>query len=82
MPHFENCFFCRFFFFFAFLSCFHSLGWVRVPDLGFVARLGMAADRAISSASPGHLMEMCRVRSPSPTARRLLLALVVALGLR
>lgn len=55
---------------------------VRMPDAALVARLGTAADRALSSASPGHLAEMCRVRSPSPTARRLVLGLVVALGLR
>lgn len=55
---------------------------VRAPDPGIVARLGAAADGALRAGSPGHLSEMCRLKSPSPACRRLVLGLVVALGLR
>lgn len=55
---------------------------VRVPDPGVVARLGDAADGALRAGSPGHLSEMCRLKSPSPACRRLVLGLVIALGLR
>lgn len=55
---------------------------VRIPDPGIVARLGAAADGALRAGSPGHLSEMCRLKSPSPACRRLVLGLVAALGLR
>lgn len=54
----------------------------RKPDAELIARLGAAVDRALSAAKPGHLTEMCTMRSPSPTARRLVLGLIVAFGLR
>jgi len=54
----------------------------RPPDPGVVARLGTASDDVLRSVSPGHISEMCRLRSPSPACRRLVLGLVVALGLR
>lgn len=54
----------------------------RVLDPGTVARLGAAADGALRACSPGHLSEMCRLKSPSPACRRLVLGLVAALGLR
>ncbi|CAM9969300.1 unnamed protein product [Pylaiella littoralis] len=53
----------------------------RVPDSSVVARLGAAADGALKAGSPGHLSEMCRLKSPSPACRRLVLGLVAALGL-
>lgn len=53
-----------------------------MPDPNIVARLGVAADRALKAASQAHLAELCRLKSPPATARRLVLGLVVALGLR
>ena len=55
---------------------------VRVLDPGIVARLGVEVDGALRAGSSGHLSEMCRLTSPSPACRRLVLGLVVALGLR
>lgn len=52
----------------------------RNPDL--LAKLGSAADRALAAVTPTDLMEICRMRSPSGTAKRLALALAVTLGLR
>eukprot|EP00752_Nemacystus_decipiens_P009877 g8812.t1 len=54
----------------------------RALDPGVVVRLGAAADGALRACSPGHLSEMCRLKSPSPACRRLVLGLVIALGLR
>lgn len=63
-----------------FFGCF--LFGNRVADAGLVARLGAAADVALKAASPVNLSEMCSLKAPSPAARRLVLGLVVALGLR
>eukprot|EP00903_Cladosiphon_okamuranus_P021790 g20036.t1 len=54
----------------------------KVLDPGIVAKLGAAADGALRAVRPRHLSEMCRLRSPSPACRRLVLGLVSALGLR
>lgn len=67
-------------------DCFQRFSFVavaaRIVDAGLVARLGAAADAALKAGSPVNLAEMCSLKAPSPAARRLILGLVVALGLR
>ncbi|CAM9127537.1 unnamed protein product, partial [Discosporangium mesarthrocarpum] len=53
----------------------------RPIDASLLSTLARRADQALSAGSMGHLTEMCRLKSPSPVARRLLAGLVAALGL-